>query len=144
MISSIFTPVLSILASVSILKGILEILVYFNYISVYSGTYEILKSIENSALFFLPILMGLAAAKKFKANEFISVILGAILINPGIIDFISRNNGINFLFMNIKEIDYGFTFIPIIISVWILSKVEKFLNKSMNENLKPFLHLWFV
>lgn len=138
LISSVLAPVLSILASVSILKGILAILVYFNYISVYSGTYEILHAIENSALYFLPILMGLTAAKKFKANEFVAVILGAILINPGIIDFISRNNGINFLFVNIKEIDYGFTFIPIIISVWILSKLEKFLNKVMNENLKPF------
>lgn len=138
LISSVLAPVLSILASVSILKGILAILVYFNYISVYSGTYQILHAIENSAFYFMPILMGLTAAKKFKANEFISVILGAILINPGIIDFINKNNGIDFLFMNIKEIDYGFTFIPIIISVWLLSKLEKFLNKGMNENLKPF------
>lgn len=138
LISSVLAPVLSILASVSILKGILAILVYFNYISVYSGTYQILHEIENSALYFMPILMGLTAAKKFKANEFIAVTLGAILISPGIIEFINKNNGIDFLFINIKEINYGFTFIPIIISVWLLSKLEEFLNKVMNENLKPF------
>ena len=138
LISSVLAPMLSILASVSILKGILAILVYFNYISVYSGTYQILHAIENSALYFMPILMGLTAAKKFKANEFIAVILGAIMISPGIINFISKNNGIDFLSINIKEINYGFTFIPIIISVWILSKLEEFLNKIMNENLKPF------
>ena len=138
LISSVLAPVLSILASVSILKGILAILVYFNYISVYSGTYHILHAIENSALYFMPILMGLTAAKKFKANEFIAVTLGAILISPGIIEFINKNNGIDFLFINIKEINYGFTFIPIIISVWLLSKLEEFLNKVMNENLKPF------
>ncbi|MBS5938221.1 beta-glucoside-specific PTS transporter subunit IIABC [Clostridium sp.] len=138
LISSVLAPVLSILASVSILKGILAILVYFNYISVYSGTYQILHAIENSALYFMPILMGLTAAKKFKANEFIAVTLGAILISPGIIEFINKNNGIDFLFINIKEINYGFTFIPIIISVWLLSKLEEFLNKVMNENLKPF------
>jgi beta-glucoside PTS system EIICBA component len=138
LISSVLAPVLSILASVSILKGILAILVYLNYISVDSVTYQILHAIENSALYFMPILMGLTAAKKFKANEFIAVTLGAILINPVIVDFISKNNGIDFLFIHIKEINYGFTFIPIIISVWILSKLEKFLNKVINENLKPF------
>lgn len=138
LISSIFAPVLGVLASLSILKGILAILVYFNYISVYSGTYQVLHSIENSAFYFMPILMGLTAAKKFEANEFVAVILGAILINPGIIDFINKNNGFDFLFMHVKKIDYGFTFIPIIISVWLLSKLEKFLNKVMNENLKPF------
>ncbi|MGG7142370.1 beta-glucoside-specific PTS transporter subunit IIABC [Clostridium nigeriense] len=138
LISSILAPVLSILASLSILKGIIAILVYLNYISVDSVTYQILHTIENSALYFMPILMGLTAAKKFKANEYIAVTLGAILINPVIVDFISKNNGIDFLFIHIKEINYGFTFIPIIISVWILSKLEKFLNKVINENLKPF------
>lgn len=138
LISSILSPVLSILASVSILKGILAILVYFNYISVQSTTYQILNVIGNSALYFMPILMGLTSAKKFKANELIAVIIGAILINPEIIDFISKSNDIVFLFRNIKGIDNGFTFVPIIISVWILSKLEKFLNEIINENLKPF------
>lgn len=138
LISSILAPVLGILASLSILKGILAILVYFNYISFYSGTYQILYAIENSALYFMPILIGLTAARKFKANEFISVILGAILINPEIVDLISKNNGVDFLGIHIKAVDYGFTFVPIIISVWLLSKLEKYLNKVMNSNLKLF------
>lgn len=139
LISSILAPVLNILASLSILKGILTILVYFDYISIHSGTYQVLHAIENSALYFMPILMGLTAAKKFKANEVVAVILGAILINPEIIGFISKNNGIDFLSFHGKQIDYAFTFIPIIISVWLLSKLEKLLNKVMNANLKLFL-----
>lgn len=138
LISSIFAPFLSILASVSILKGMLAILVYFNYISTGSGTYQILHAIEDSALYFMPILIAFTAAKKFGASEFIAVTLGAILVHPGIIDFISKNNSIDFLGVPVKGIDYGFTFIPIVISVLLLSKLEKFLSKVMNGNLKLF------
>lgn len=138
LISSIFAPVLSILASVSILKGILAILVYFNYISTDSGTYQILHGIEDSALYFMPILIAFTAAKKFGASEFIAVTLAAILVHPEIIDFMSKNNSIDFFGVPVKGIDYGFTFIPIVISVWLLSKLEKFLNKVMNGNLKLF------
>lgn len=137
LISSIFAPILTILASVSILKGLLSICVHLNYISMTSGTYEILHVIEDSALYFMPILIAFTAAKKFGASEFIAVTLGAILVHPEIVGFISKN-GTNFFGVPVKGIDYSFTFIPIIISVWLLSKLEKLINKVMNENLKLF------
>ncbi|SFD36718.1 beta-glucoside-specific PTS transporter subunit IIABC [Clostridium uliginosum] len=139
LISAIFAPVLGILISVSILKGLLSILVYLNYISTNSGTYQILHAVEDSALYFMPILIALTAAKKFGASEFIALTLGATLVYPGIINFISKSVGSDFLGVPVKGIDYSFTFIPIVIAIFILSKLEKFLNKGMNENLKPFL-----
>lgn len=138
LISGIFAPVLSILASVSILKGVLAIFVYLNYISTSSGTYQILHAIEDSALYFMPILIAFTAAKKFGASEFISITLGSILVYPGIINLFNKNIVIDFFGVPVNGIDYSFTFIPIVISVYILSKLEKLLNKVMNENLKLF------
>lgn len=137
LISSIFAPILAILASVSILKGLLSIFVYLNYISPTSSTYEILHVIEDSALYFMPILIAFTAAKKFGASEFIAVTLGAILVHPGIMNFIN-GNGTNFCGIPVRGIDYNFTFMPIIIAVWLLSKLEKIIDKIMNENLKLF------
>lgn len=138
LISAIFAPVLSILASVSILKGLLSIFVYLNYISTDSGTYHILHAVEDSALYFMPILIAFTAAKKFGASEFIALTLGSILVYPEIISLFNKNIAIDFLGVPIKGIDYSFTFIPIVIAVFILSKLEKLLNKIMNENLKLF------
>jgi len=138
LISGIFAPVLSILASVSILKGLLAIFVYLNYVSMDSGTYQILHAVEDSTLYFMPILIALTAARKFGANEFIALTLGAILIYPDIISLFNKNILIDFLGVPVKGIDYSFTFIPIIISVFLLSKLEKVLNKVINENLKLF------
>lgn len=137
LISSIFAPVLAILASVSLLKSLLSILVSLNYISISSSTYEIFHVIEDSALYFMPILIAITAAKKFQASEFIAVTLGAILVNPGIIDIINKNN-FYFFGIPVKGIDYNFTFIPIIVAVWLLAKLEKFLDKAINDNLKLF------
>ncbi|NOW06663.1 beta-glucoside-specific PTS transporter subunit IIABC [Clostridium beijerinckii] len=138
LISGIFAPVLSILASVSILKGLLAIVVYLNYTSTSSGTYQILHAVEDSALYFMPILIAFTAAKKFGASEFIAITLGSILVYPGIINLFNKNIIINFFGIPFKGIDYSFTFIPIVIAVFILAKLEKFLNKVMNENLKLF------
>lgn len=138
LISGIFAPVLSILASVSILKGLLAIFLHLDYISIDSGTYQILHAVEDSALYFMPILIAFTAAKKFGASEFISLTLGAILIYPEMVSLFNQNISIDFLGVPIKGIDYSFTFIPIVISVFILSKLEKLLRKVMNENLKLF------
>lgn len=138
LISGIFAPVLSILASVSILKGLLAIFVYLNYISTSSGTYQILHAVEDSAFYFMPILIAFTASRKFGASEFIAITLGSILVYPGIINLFNKNIIINFVGVSVKGSDYSFTFIPIVISVFILARLEKFLNKIMNENLKLF------
>ncbi|SEP46184.1 beta-glucoside-specific PTS transporter subunit IIABC [Propionispora vibrioides] len=137
LISAIFAPVLGILASVSLLKGLLAIAVYLGYISTNSSTYQILHAVEDSVLYFMPILIAFTAAKKFGANEFIALALGATLVYPGI-NLIGKNVGSDFWGIPVKGIDYSFTFIPIVIAIFILAKFEKLLNKVMNENLKFF------
>lgn len=137
LISGIFAPVLGMLASISILKGLLAICIYLNFITTTSGTYQILYVVADSALYFMPILVSFTAAKKFGANEFIAITLGATLVHPVIINLLSKST--DFLGITVKGIDYSFTFIPIVIAVWILSKLEKQLNKVIHENLKIFL-----
>ncbi|GKX65680.1 beta-glucoside-specific PTS transporter subunit IIABC [Inconstantimicrobium mannanitabidum] len=137
-ISSILSPVLAILASLSLLKALLVILVHLNYISTSSEIYYLFHAIEDGALYFMPILIALSSAKKFKTNEFIAVTLGAILLYPNVIEYLVKGGNFTFLSINNKAINYAYTFLPIIISVLILSRLEKFLNKAINDNLKFF------
>lgn len=139
LISGIFAPVLNIVASISILRGLLAIFIYFNLITSNSGTYKILYVMTDSALYFMPILLAFTAAKKFGTSEFIAVILGAALVHPAIISLFNNSNGIDFLGIPVKGVDYSFTFIPVVIAVFLLSKLEKLLNKVLHENLKIFL-----
>lgn len=139
LISGIFAPVLNVAASISILRGLLAIFIYFNLITANSATYKILYVITDSALYFMPILLAFTAAKKFGASEFIAVILGAALVHPAIISLFNNSNSTNFFGLPVKGTDYSFTFIPVIVGVFLLSKLEKILKKVIHENLKIFL-----
>lgn len=87
----------------------------------------------------MPILVSFTAAKKFGSSEFVAVTLGAALVHPDIISLFNSNTVIQFLGFPVKGIDYSFTFIPVVIAVFLLSKLEKLLNKVIHENLKIFL-----
>lgn len=135
LISGILAPVLNILASVSIFKALLSIGVYYNIIATNSEIYKILYVAGDSAFYFMPVFIAYTAAKKFGANKFIAITLGATLIHPAAFNFGGNNlSGIYF-----SAINYSYTFVPIIISILVLSKVEKTLNKIIHENLKIFL-----
>ena len=69
-ISAIFAPFLYTLAACGILQGILGVLVALNAIDTTGGTYRILNFISWTAFTFLPVLIAVTAAKKFKVDTF--------------------------------------------------------------------------
>ena len=79
-ISSIFAPFLYTLAACGILQGILGVLVALDWINTDGGTYQVLNFISWTAFTFLPVLIAITAAKKFKINEFIAVVIACALI----------------------------------------------------------------
>ena len=81
-ISSIFAPFLYTLAACGILQGILGVLVALEWIDTAGGTYQVLNFISWTAFTFLPVLISITAAKKFKINEFIAVVIACALISP--------------------------------------------------------------
>lgn len=64
LISGIFTPMLGVLCAAGMIKGFVAMFVAFNWLSENSGTYKILYSIGDGFFYFLPIVLGLTAAKK--------------------------------------------------------------------------------
>lgn len=65
LISGIFTPMLGVLCAAGMIKGFVAMFVAFNWLSENSGTYKILYSIGDGFFYFLPIVLGLTAAKSF-------------------------------------------------------------------------------
>ena len=81
-ISAIFAPFLYTLAACGILQGILGVLVALNAIDTTGGTYRILNFISWTAFTFLPVLIAVTAAKKFKVDTFISLVIACALVCP--------------------------------------------------------------
>lgn len=130
-ISSIFAPFLYTLAACGILQGILGIFVAMNAIDTTGGTYQILNFISWTAFTFLPVLIAVTASKKFGVNTFVAVVIACALVSPDYINMVNAGQDVYFLGIKVQLLSYTSSVIPIILSIWIASYVQKFFDKYL-------------
>lgn len=138
-ISGVFQPVLGVLAATGMIKGINAILISANLLQATDSTYIIMNAIGDCLMYFFPVFLGFTAAKKFKVSQFLGMAIGAALVYPDI----SGLAGQTVDFFNIPVVipasGYASTVIPIILSIFLASKVEKFFKKIIPDVVKTFL-----
>lgn len=71
----------------------------------------------------MPVVLGASAAKYFKIDSYLGMIIGASMIYPSLIPNISEGN-LTFLGLSVNMTDYTFSVFPVIIAVWVASKIE--------------------
>ncbi|MFD2924863.1 beta-glucoside-specific PTS transporter subunit IIABC [Halobacillus naozhouensis] len=138
--SAVFAPFIYILAAAGILQGLLILINLFSDRFVETGTYQVLSFISWAPFVFLPIFIALTASKHFKANTYIAVACCAALVSPTWAEMaakIAEGGSITFLGIGLSETVYTSSVLPPLFLVWILSYLEKFLNKNMNEVIRP-------
>lgn len=138
-ISSIFSPILGALAGAGILKGLLALILSLDWISGTSGTYLILNAASDSVFYFLPVFLAVTAARKFKANPFVSIAVAGALIYPSVIAAVGSPDPLHFLGIKIVLINYSSSVIPIILAVWVQSYVEKWFRSFIHESVRNIL-----
>ena len=139
--AAIFTPIIPAIAASGMLKGILAIAVmignYYYQTDIKSyNTYTILHAASDAVFYFMPIILGYTAARVFKAHEFISMIIGATLCYPSIVNLMTSNTEVTLFAIELTKASYTSSVIPIILAVFILSYVQRFLDYIIPEVLK--------
>ncbi|ETS32455.1 PTS beta-glucoside transporter subunit EIIBCA [Photorhabdus temperata] len=137
-ISGIFVPILPAIVGAGLLKGGLIFFYTMNWISAESNEYKLLYIISDAPLYFLPVLLAFSAARKFKTNEFIAATLACVLIYPTLSDLISASGGGYFdvFGVSVPAIHYSYTAIPIILGVWLLSYIHRWVDRFIPMVLK--------
>lgn len=138
-ISSIFTPLLGVMAGAGILKGLLAIATNAGWLIPTETTYIILNATADSLFYFLPILLAVTSARKFGANQFVAMTVAGALIYPTIIQLKTDAVATTFFGIPVTMMSYTSTVIPIILAVWVMSYVEKFFNRHVHESVKNFV-----
>lgn len=153
-ISGIFTPVLGLLAATGMIKGLNVLFVSLGWFTNTSGTYAILQATGDCFFYFFPIFLGYTAAKKFGLNQFVGMALGAALVYPAIAGLTASVEPlytlfsgtifespiyITFLGIPVILMNYGSSVIPIVVSTFFGSKLEKSLARIIPGILKSFL-----
>lgn len=138
--SAVFAPFIYILAAAGILQGALIIINLLFDGFEKTGTYQVFSFISWAPFTFLPIFIAITASKHFKTNMYLAVACCAALVSPTWAEMaaqIADGKSISFLGMALSETTYTSSVLPPLFLVWILSYLERFLNKRMNEVVRP-------
>ena len=145
-VTAVFTPCLAVLSACGILKGFLSLFTYFGILSEASGTYVILYALADSFFYFMPVLLGYTAAKKFGLPEMEGLVIGATLVYPTVL---SGSLGVAFAETPFKFFgipitmppagDYTSSVIPIICAVAFAAFIEKRIKKFIPDVVKTFI-----
>ncbi|MCD5121119.1 PTS glucose transporter subunit IIA [Enterococcus faecalis] len=140
-VAAIFTPVVPAIAASGMLKGILAIAVMVanNFYQVDLkplNTYIILSAASDALFYFMPVILGYSAAKVFKTNEYIAMVIGATLCYPTIVSLMTEKSAVTLFGLHVTKANYVSTVIPIILAIFMLAYVQRFLEKVIPEVLK--------
>lgn len=128
-ISGCIMPMIGPMIAGGILKGILVILTTAGVLSKTDGTYLVLYAAGDAILYFMPIIVGFTCGKVFHCNPYVTAVIGAAFVYPDLVAAVTGESGIHFLGMPIAPASYSNTFLPIVLSAFAASRLEKLAKK---------------
>uniref|UniRef100_UPI00403F905E PTS transporter subunit EIIC n=1 Tax=Candidatus Enterococcus willemsii TaxID=1857215 RepID=UPI00403F905E len=133
-LSGSFAPVVPAFAGAGILKGMIILLTNYGLLSTESGVYVLLQAASDATFYFLPFLLAYSASKKLNSNPMMSMLMAGIYLYPDIIN--NAGSSISVLGINMPLLKYSATVLPILLSVWLLSKIYPFIEKHVVSYLR--------
>lgn len=151
-VAGTIAPIMGILCATGIIKGLLAFADAFNLMETTDGAYQLWYAVADGAFYFMPILLGITAARKFKCNEWLGAAIGVALVYPNI-TALTSGELLGTLFGGTPfAMDYYTTFfgipvvmpaagytssvIPAILAVYVVSKLEPFFNRHLPELIR--------
>ncbi|MDN6639688.1 MAG: beta-glucoside-specific PTS transporter subunit IIABC [Tetragenococcus sp.] len=158
-ISGVFQPFLMALAATGMIKGLVALLGTVG-VDPESGLYQVLNFAGDGFFQFLPVMVAITAARKLKMNEFTALAIAVAFLHPEINELMSGDvmytlfSGTAFespiysTFIGIPIImppnGYYQAIIPILVSVWLGSVVERWVKNIIPGVVRSFLTPFFT
>ena len=145
-LGDVFVPILPAIVASGLMMGLVEAL--GKAIPTFAGSdwYGILDLFANTAFTFLPILIAVSAARVFGGNIFLGAVIGMVMIHPNLINAWSVGGMEaseipvwHLLGFPIRQVGYQGHVIPVIIAVWLMCQIEKWLHKHVPEMIDLFV-----
>ncbi len=148
-LGDIFVPIIPAIVASGFLMGIMESLNFLinnGYIrlSNQSALFILANMFANTAYVFLPVLIGFSGAKVFGGNPYLGGVIGMIMVHPNLQNAWTMTGGVNeyldvFGIWNVPLVGYQGHVISVIIAVFIMASIEKWLHKRVPAMLDLFI-----
>lgn len=145
-LGDVFVPILPAIVASGLMMGLVEALGKALPAFAASDWYGILDLLANTAFVFLPVLIAVSAARVFGGNIFLGAVIGMIMIHPNLVNAWSVGGMApseipvwHLLGFSIRQVGYQGHVIPVIIAVWLMSQLERWLHKHVPEMIDLFV-----
>lgn len=143
-VSGCMGPVIPAIIGSAMVKVLLTLLPMAGLLENGGQTYMLLQYISDGAFYFLPVLIAIAAAQKFRANTYYAATLALIVLLPGFTSFMNAaaeaGEAVRFFgIIPVTNATYAYSVMPIILGVWFLSYVERLVDNITPGWTKNFL-----
>ncbi|NUF27224.1 beta-glucoside-specific PTS transporter subunit IIABC [Gilliamella sp. ESL0254] len=142
LVSNIFIPVLVVMVAGGILKGVFALLQTVDIVQKGTPTFKFLDAISDAPLYYLPMILGFSAVKKFGGNPYMGLAIGGALLHPSVSNMIPAGKLLlktELFGIPIDLIPYGSSVFPVILAAWFYSLLERNLYKIMHDSFKKFI-----
>ena len=150
-LGDVFVPILPAIVASGLMMGMVEAL--GKAIPSFSQTdwYAFLDMVSNTAFAYLPVIVAVSAARVFGGNIFLGAVIGLLMIHSSLTNGWNAADGYGvwYLFGHIKigsytlgqinQLGYQGHVIPVIIAIYIMCYIEKWLHKHVIEMLDLFV-----
>lgn len=141
LLSDIFVPIIPALVAGGLLMALRNFLTSAGLFGPKSieemypaikGISAMIQLMSAAPFMFLPILVGISAAKRFGANQFLGAAIGMIMTTP---DLGGSTEYWNIFGYHVAQTNYAYQVIPVLAAVWLLSVLEKFFHKKLPSSV---------
>lgn len=128
-LTSIIAPVIPAFCAAGMMKVVLLSLASLGICTGTEPTYQVFEFISDVAFYFLPVLIAMSSAKRFKVDQGLAVVVAVALLYPTFIDAVNNGEAMSIFGVGIPMYSYASTIFPALFGVWLLSYVYRFWDK---------------
>lgn len=133
------SPVIPALIASGLLATVLTIMTLVLHVDAStSSTYAILYNLSQTVFYFMPVLVAYTSAKKFGTEPVLAMVLACFLLYPS---WVSAADGTftTYFGLPVLRTTYNGAVIQIILSVFVMSLLDKWLKKVIPESARHFV-----
>ncbi len=157
-VGDVFVPILPAIVASGLMMGLVEALAKIPGLGFAdSDWFAFLDTVANTAFAYLPVIVAVSAARVFGGNLFLGAVIGLLMIHSAFLNGwnVGSADAINSFFgvtdgvipkwhlignvVAIRRAGYQGHVIPVIIAVWFMSMIEKWLHKHVPEMIDLFV-----
>lgn len=153
-LGDVFVPILPAIVASGLMMGLVEALgkAVPNFAS--TDWYGFLDLVSSTAFAYLPVIVAVSAARVFGGNIFLGAVIGLCMINSSLTNAWSLGSAdtqVNYWYLlghlklgawtvgSVRQVGYQGHVIPVIIAVWLMCQLEKWLHKHVPEMIDLFV-----